>query len=484
MQSWTTEFKVGLFVILTLIAIAVGWAWSQDGVRPDEESYTLRMSVGSADGLYAGSSVRIAGVDVGSVESITIAGDRAQVMLRIRAAYRLPVDSEGELKAQGLLGDYYVRVYPGVADELLPDQGLLGTRSEPGDIDTITRNLETISDDIAAITKVLRLMAENRDNKDHVEATLANADALTAELRMIAEQNRYDIAAIVDSVRRLSESLEGYVDDIGTGVDEEVEKLKDLTDHLDEAAVDLASITGKVDRGEGTVGALINDRDTIDRLNEAVDGVNTVVRSFSGLRPQFYYTGRFYMGNDPKDTDTFYYGNPLAWSASNTIGIRLRAHEDFWYLFEINDYPQGVISQEEIYREDTDQLRIKWKRSAAYRFSFQVEKRWGKFSFRLGLREGGGGVGVTAYALRDKFTVNLDVFDFFFGSYPALQDRGIPNVRLGARYEAMPNFYVEAGAEQIILGAKHGFFTGYLGVGFTFTDDDLRWVLQGLPLRF
>jgi len=484
MKSWTTEFKVGLFVIVTLVAIVVGWAWSQDGVRPDEDSYTLKMTVGSADGLYAGSAVRIAGVDVGSVESITVAGDRALVGIRIRAAYKLPVDSEGELKAQGLLGDYYIRVYPGVADTVLPDGGLLKTRSEPGDIDTITRNAETISEDIAAITKILREMAENRENKDHIEATLANADALTEEIKLIAQQNRHDIAAIVDSVRRLAEALEGYVDDIGTGVDEEVEKLKVLTDHLDEAAQDLSSITGKIDRGEGTVGALINDRDTIDRLNETVDGVNSVVRSFAGLRPQFYYTGRFYMGTTPADTDTFYYGNPLAWSGSNTVGIRLRAHEDFWYLFEINDYPQGVIRQDEIYREDTDQLRVKWTRSAQYRFSFQLEKRWGKFSFRLGIREGGGGVGVTAYALRDRLTFQLDVFDFFFGSYPALQSRGIPNVRLGARFEPMRNFYIEAGAEQIILGAKHGFFTGYLGVGFTFTDDDLRWVLSSVPVGF
>jgi phospholipid/cholesterol/gamma-HCH transport system substrate-binding protein len=484
MNRWTTEFKVGLFVLITLALIAGSWVWSYDGVREDEDSYTLRLVVGSADGLYEGSAVRIAGVDVGSVESISIAGDRAEIVLRLRAQYQLPLDSQGELKASGLLGDYYVRVYPGVQEGLLAEGDLLGTRSEPGDIDTITRNLERISDDIADITKVLREVANNRDNTQHFEATLANVDALSEDLKLIASSNKDDIRAIVESIKRLSESLEGHIDDLAGGANEEIDKLKDLTDDLDKAAEDLASITGKVDRGEGTVGALINERETIDRLNETMDDVRGLVGSFAGLRPEVYYIGRFYMGSQPKDTQTFYYGNPLAWSAANTVGIRLRAHEDFWYTFEVNDYPQGVIRQSDIYRASTGTVDSRWVRDAAYRFTFQLEKRWGKFSFRIGVKENGGGVGATAYALKDKLTFHLDVFDFFFGSYPAIDSQGIPNVRLGVRYEPKKTFFLEAGAEQVILGAKYGYFTGYVGLGFWFHDDDIKWVLQGLPLSF
>ena len=484
MQRWTTELKVGLFVVLTVAILIFSWTYFTAGVRANEASYTLKMLVGSSDGLYVGSSVRIAGVEVGSVESIQIVGDQAEITLRIREQYGLAIDSEGELKSQGLLGDYYIRVYPGAADAELTDGGKLNTRSEPGDIDKITRNLDKISDDISAITGAIRLLVENKDNTQHLEATLANVDLLSEELKLIAEQNHGDVNAIIDSVRRLSESLEGYADDLATGADEEIDKLKDLTDDLDKAAEDLGSITGKIDRGEGTIGALINERETIDRLNDTVGDVQGVVRSFSRLRPEFYYIGRLYLGTQPKDTSTFFYGNPLAGSASNTVGVRLRAHEDFWYLFEINDYPQGVITQREVFDDSTGEVDSQYTRTASYRFSFQLEKRWGKFSFRLGLREGGGGVGATAWLARDKLQLSLDVFDFYFGSYPATQSQGIPNVRIGARFEPTRNFYLEAGVEQVILGAKHGFFTGYLGVGFHFADDDLRWVLSAVPTSF
>jgi phospholipid/cholesterol/gamma-HCH transport system substrate-binding protein len=509
MSGRSTEFKVGVFVLLTAGLIGGSFLWSVDGVRPSEASYTLTMHVESSEGLYVGSSVRLAGVEIGSVEAITIAGDKAEIVLRIRDAFELPLDSAAELKAQGLLGDYFVRVYPGVDEGLLVDGDRIATRSEPGDIDTITRNVERISDDIVAITGALRLLAENQENSQHIEATLANLDALTAAIRMMAEtnqdnvratilnarmltgeingiasENRRDIAAVVDSVRRLSESLEGWVDRLGANADGGVTEIRDLARDLDVAAEDLSSITGKIDAGKGTVGALINERDTIDRLNDAIEGVNQVVQSFSGLRPEIYYTGRYYMGTDPKDTTIFPDGNQLAGSASNTIGVRLRAHEDFWYNFEINDYPTGVISEREVLREETGEISTKWTKDAAYRFTFQMEKRWGPASFRIGVKENGGGVGASMYAFKDRLGVHADVFDFYFGSYPDLESQGLPNVRLGARVEPLPNFYLEAGSEQIPLGIKRGYFTGYLGLGFHFQDDDVRWVLQGLPLSF
>jgi phospholipid/cholesterol/gamma-HCH transport system substrate-binding protein len=484
MSKWTTEFKVGLFVLAAMVLVVLGWAWSVDGVRPDETSYRLVMDVASSDGLWEGSQVRLAGVEIGAVDTISIEGDHAELTLKIRTLYQLPSDSDAELKASGLLGDLFVRVYPGTSDTMLKDMDRIKTRSNPGDIDKITRNLEKISDDISAVTGVLKKMAENDANRQHVESTLANADQLTELLREIAAGNKADIAAIVQSVRRLSEALEGHVDTIGGNVNEEVDKLQELTDQLNAAASDMTSITGKIDRGEGTIGALVNDDETIDALNETIHDVKRAVKSFTGIRPEVYYTGRFYFGTEPKDTETFYYGNPLAFSGANNIGLRLRTHEDFWYDFEINDYPQGVISQKEVLRENTGVVTSKWTRDQKYRFTFQMEKRWGPVSVRLGVKEGGGGVGATFYAVKDRLQTHIDVFDFFFGSYPAIESRGIPNVRVGVRGEPWRNMYVEAGAEQIILGAKYGFFTGYVGLGFRFTDDDIKWLLGSLPLNF
>lgn len=481
MKSYSTEFKVGVFVLAAIVLVIGAWLWSVDGVRPNEASYTVRMSVESADGLNQGTPVRIAGVEIGSIDTITIDGDRAELVLRIRSQYALPVGTEGDVKASGLLGDKYVRLYPSPEDERLPEGGRIRSRDGGGDLDVITKNFERISDDIAAITDILRKVVEREENVEHIEATLANVDALTYELKGLAERNSTDIDAIVDSVRRLSEALEGYAGDIADDVDEEMDLLKDLTRDLDVAAEDVASITGKIDRGEGTIGALINERETVDNLNKGVREVRSAVGSIFGLRPSFYYTGRFYAGSEPADTERFPTGNELAWSGSNTIGIELRAKSDFAYLIEFVDHPQGVISQREVYRESTGTFETRWVRERGFKFTFQLEKRWGPMSFRIGLREGGGGVGLTGWLARDRVQISADVFALRFGSYPAVAESGIPNMRLFVRWEAFRNVYFELGTEQLILGLANGFFTGYVGVGFRFRDDNLRAILTAVP---
>lgn len=481
MSNLTTELKVGIFVLVALVMVVGSYVWSFDGVRADEASYLIDFPVESADGVYVGTEVRLAGVEIGAVESVEIRGGHAVLALRVREAYRLSIDTEGELKSSGLLGDSYVRLYPGIEDATLSTGSVINERSTPGDLDTITRNLETVSEDIAAITKVLREMAENRDNKDHIEASLANIDGLTEELKNLASRNSADIDAIVDSVRRLSESLEGYASDIAEDVDEEMDKVKELTDELNESAQNITSITDKIDRGEGTIGALVNERDTVDNLNKTVKGVNNAVGSLFGLRPELYYIGRFYAGTQPADTAKFPTGNDLHGSGSNTIGLNLRSHNDFWYTIELVDHPQGVVTQREVYRESTGTYETRWIRERGFKFSFFVNKRWGPASFRMGLIEGGGGAGVTFWTWRDRIQFGAEVFSFRFGSYPAVAESGIPNTRAYFRIEPLRNIYLELGAEQIILGAKNGFFTGYVGLGFHFKDDNLRGVFAAVP---
>jgi phospholipid/cholesterol/gamma-HCH transport system substrate-binding protein len=434
--------------------------------------------------------VRIAGVDVGAIEAIDLDGNNARLTLEVRSEVVLPTDTIAELRSSGMLGDRYIGLDLGRAETTIPDGGRLQFGDEPGDLDTVMRQVELISEDVKAITGVMREMLEDERNTDHVESTLANVDVLSEELRLLATQNRQDIHAIVSSVRRLTENLEQFSVDATADVDEELEQLKSATDKLDRALEDMASITGKIDDGEGTIGALINDRQTVDALNDTVENANEVIESFSGLRAEVYYLGRFFVGTQPADLDTFFYGNPVAsnpggnlgYSGSNNLGIELHPQEDFWWIFEINDYPQGTIRSEEHLFPDSGQVYTEWVRDQNYRFTFQMAKRWWDVGLRLGVKESGGGVGITGYLLRDRLQVGADVFDFAFGSYPALEASGLPNLRLSARAEPIHHLWVEAGAEQVLLGARYGYATGYIGAGFHFSDDDIKLLFATLPL--
>ncbi len=491
-RSFTTELKVGLFTLATGGLLVFAWFWARDGLPEGAGTWRVSMAVASADGLYPGTPVKVAGVEVGSVEAIAIEGNRARLDLLLREDVVLPVDSTARLASSGLLGDRHVALEVGDADALLGDGGRLQTGPEPGSFDVLTRRAEDISADVEAITKVVRELVEDERNTDAVEATLANVDAITREVRLLTERNRADVDAIVDSVRRLTENLEGISADARPKVDEELERLTAATETLQAALDDLESITTKVDDGQGTLGALVNDRQTIDSLNDTLSNANAVIESFSGVHAEVYYLGRYYVGSQPRDP-AFVYGNPLApargesalgFAGGNTLGIELHHQEDFWWNFEINDHPAGVIRSRSVLNPETGVFRTRWIRDLDYRFTFQMNKRWRDVAFRLGVKETAGGVGMTGYLLRDRLMLNADAFDFAFGSYPALEASGIPNLRLGARLEPVRHVWLEVGAEQVLLGARYGYATGYGGVGFHFSDDDIKLLFATLPLNF
>ena len=59
-------------------------------------------------GLSPQTAVRIAGIKVGRIESISLDGNRAKVSMLIFSGYQIPVDSNAIIKSLGLLGDKYV----------------------------------------------------------------------------------------------------------------------------------------------------------------------------------------------------------------------------------------------------------------------------------------------------------------------------------------------------------------------------------------
>ncbi len=481
-RELSTELKVGLFVLVTAAVIAFGWVWSYDGLRRSEGGYHVQMVVPSADGLYPGSLVKIAGVEVGAIDAVTVEGNRARLVMTIKSDYPIPTDTKASLKSSGMLGDRYVGLDLGTEEANIPDGGTLELAGEPYDIDAIAGQLEDVTDDVKAITAVLRETVENDANREHLEASLANIDALSAELRLMAEQNQEDVAAIVDNVNRLTTHLDELSVQTAADLDAQFESLATATKKLDGTLENLESITGKIDDGEGTLGALVNDDATLTAINETVDNANAAIETWGEIRGDAYYLGRVFVGSQPDDP-AFYYGNPAApatgsndvgYADSHNLGVALYLPNDFWGFFEVNDYPQGLVRSEEQLDPDTGASVTVYTRSPRVRLTFMMAKRWWDVSFRLCIKESSGGVGVTGHLFRNHLTLSADVFDFEYGSYPAIDDSGLPNLRLAARLEPIPRLWLEAGMEQVLLGARYGYATGFVGAGFHITARDVK----------
>ena len=478
MAGMTTEFKVGL---LTLLAVAAAvWGVLRTDDRPDGAlaGYELTAWFPSAEGIYPSTQARVAGVSVGSVRAISLDDGRAKVSIEMTGGVKLPKDSVAELKSEGVLGDRFVRITPGASDELLGPGDTLESMAAGADLDQLQAQVSDIAEDVKAITGALREVVENGDTRDQLYRTLDNVEAISAEMRTLTSVNRQNLDVIATNLRDVSASLSTIVASTGAGIDAELDAVREATAKLDRALANIESITGRIDAGEGTLAGLLADDSPLTSLNDTLYQVQDAVDAVTRVRTEVFYRGHYFMGTDPDEPG--FQENPLAGRARNVIGLQLKPREDYWYLVEIVDHPTGDVTYEEHVLPASGVSYTEYVRTPAYRYTLQFCKRWQDLVLRLGIKESAGGVGLDYYFLRDRAMLTADFYDMEFGSWPVLDNT--PNVSFAARVSPYPQVYIEAGLDNALLGLRHDYITGFIGGGFTFTDDDLKWVLGSLPI--
>ncbi len=114
------ETLVGALVLATAIGFVVYTAQGTD-VAVGGGEYELTANFRKADGLTIGGDVRISGVKVGSVTSLSLDTKtyNAKVDFAIADGIELPVDSSARIASEGLLGGAYVSIEPGADDKML-----------------------------------------------------------------------------------------------------------------------------------------------------------------------------------------------------------------------------------------------------------------------------------------------------------------------------------------------------------------------------
>ncbi len=488
MRRLTNEFLVGLLALVAIGLAVVGVIYTDDKPEGVAGVYHVIAVFPSAEGVYATTPIRVAGVPIGAVSKVDLDGSNARVELEIQGNVQLPTDSVVALGSEGMLGDKFLRVTPGHAVVLMKEGDPIGLDQAGVDLDALEKKAGLIADDVKAITGNLKTMTGDSTTQAQLKQTLANVEALSESLRTVATGNRDELDAIAKNLRDVSEALKAVVGTKGNGVDAEMASIQKATDSLDRTATHVESIVSKIDGGEGTVGGLINDGTTLKTVNDTVAEVQSTVSDahallgqVSRLQTDVYYRGDYFVGSTPNNTTDFPDGNPVSGGTRNVLGARIMPREDYWYVFEFVSHPLGSISYEDHSIPSLGTAYREYVQKPDYRYSFQIAKRFHDLVFRFGMKESSGGIGVDGMFFKDKLMVSSDLYDFTYGSWPALN--GTPDLQLTARAYPTKWLYVEGGLDNVILGAEYGYATGFVGGGFRFTDNDLKFILAAVPIK-
>jgi phospholipid/cholesterol/gamma-HCH transport system substrate-binding protein len=137
MERTRVNIAVGIFVILGILglgylSISLGQISFLSG-----QGYTVTVDFPSVGGLKTGSTVEIAGVEIGRVQSIGLADYQARVTLRVQSGIKLQEDSIASIKTKGLIGEKYIRISPGGSDKIIGPNGKIREVEAPVDFEEL-----------------------------------------------------------------------------------------------------------------------------------------------------------------------------------------------------------------------------------------------------------------------------------------------------------------------------------------------------------
>ena len=134
MNHSRTDVLVGIFVLAGIICL--GYLAVRLGKLElfGNGGYVVYADFASIAGLKLGDPAEIAGVRVGKVESLSLAGDRARVGIRLEPQVTLQDDVIASVRARGLIGDKFILITPGASDKTIAPGGKIRETESPPDI--------------------------------------------------------------------------------------------------------------------------------------------------------------------------------------------------------------------------------------------------------------------------------------------------------------------------------------------------------------
>ena len=138
MRKIDIELIVGLFVLAGIIAL--GYISIKLGKMEwiGRNGYQVVAIFDGVGGLKVGAMVEIAGVEIGRVKSIELDETyQARVVLDINSEVELQDDAMASIKTKGLLGEKFVEIVPGGADEIIGEGGKIQDTEPPIDLEEL-----------------------------------------------------------------------------------------------------------------------------------------------------------------------------------------------------------------------------------------------------------------------------------------------------------------------------------------------------------
>jgi len=335
-KSVVRDFLVGLTFIVGVGGLLIMFMLFGEFRKRLEKVYPIKLSMPSGAGVGSTSPVLFNGVRVGAITSLVVANpptDGIVATLKIQQGIQIPKDLAVYVE-KGFVGDSAMSLsFAENADPnaFIPEDAFLPGHNTPpirvvprslfGDLQrplerlsSTAEKFEKFADTYTRVGESLQALLEPRkpgevdDGKQPTVASiLARVDTLLSGMnKWVADDSLYNsLKDSTDKIGKLmtdAQAAAKSIDDAAKGLDGKAERAvaavenlgrdaKATLSRLDGALTDVGSIAGKINRGEGTAGQLVNNPDLYRSLNSAADRLDKALTDLQLLLQKFKAEG-------------------------------------------------------------------------------------------------------------------------------------------------------------------------------------------------
>jgi phospholipid/cholesterol/gamma-HCH transport system substrate-binding protein len=311
----TLETKLGVFFALTLIVavIILEMVGVADFFKP---GYHVFADFKTVQELKKGDLVKMAGVEVGRIDSISLTNEKVRVTMKIKKREAdVKTDSKATIKFTGLLGQNFVALDFGTPNAPKAVEGATLSTTEQPDLAAIMTKLDTVAGDIQGLTKSFTpdslaplfgpITDFMKNNSTNLSGILENTRMITEQVqngkgtvgRLLYDDTLYNTAlsavvglqagtaelkSTVLQAQAMMTNANSIISQInaGQGTLGKLTKDETLYREMTLTMVNAREILEKVNKGQGSVGKLVNDdsfyknvKVSLQKLDKATEGL-------------------------------------------------------------------------------------------------------------------------------------------------------------------------------------------------------------------
>jgi phospholipid/cholesterol/gamma-HCH transport system substrate-binding protein len=312
----TLETRLGIFVALAVIA-AVLILETVGGIEMFRRGRTVTALFANVQELKVGDRVKMAGVEIGRVQAVTLTNSKVLVVMKLHAddAPKVRTDSKATVRFTGLMGQNFVAISFGSPSSPVARENTPLDADEQADLNEMMQKVEKVAAGVQRFTDSIsgdtidNLLGPLTDflkaNRGPLTATFTNLQFISTQIaqgrgtvgKLINEDTLYnsalttitnlqdtgaDVKLTLADARKVVDQVNSMVAQVSAGKGTIGKLLTDETlySNLADASSSLKEIFEKVNKGDGSVGKLINDQEfyrnaklTLQKLDQATEGL-------------------------------------------------------------------------------------------------------------------------------------------------------------------------------------------------------------------